>query len=97
MAFAPNPIAALLAAHQGGGAPQQASQPEADGTTGVTELINRMIDLGMQAAQKEKDPIERSELAKIVATLHGFAAREQKQRDSAMGAGPAVQLLRRQG
>lgn len=97
MAFAgQNPIAALLARAQG--APQQPQpQAEADGTQGVTQLISRMIDLGTQAVQAEKDPVEREGLAKIVTLLHGFAAREQKQRDSAMGAGPAVQLLRRQG
>lgn len=96
MSFAgPNPLAALLAAR--GGAPQQDDSGQDDSSEqSVTDLINRMIDLGTQAAQQEKDPIERAEIAKIVATLHGFSAREQKQRDSAMGAGPAVQLLRRQ-
>lgn len=95
-----NPLQALIARAQGAAGPQQQAPPPApgaedDGTQGVKPLIARMIQLGTQAAQLERDPIERAALAKIVATLHDFEAREQKQRDSAMGAGPAVQLLRR--
>lgn len=95
MAFAgPNPLAALIAARAGGGAPQPDAQDS--GPDKASDIVSQMIDLGQRAVAAEKDPVEREGLAKIVALLHGFAAREQKQRDAAMGAGPAVQMLRRQ-
>jgi|SRR5579884_3167902 len=100
MAF--NPLAALLAARGGAapapGVPGAPAGPQASGAQpNVSALIGHMIDLGTQAMTAERDPLEKEALSKIIALLHGFAAREQKQRDAAMGAGPAIQLLRRQG
>lgn len=90
MAFAgPSPLAALLAA-RGQSAPQQDSGPD-----NAADLVNQASQILQRALAVEKDPVEKEGIAKIVALLHGFAAREQKQRDAAMGAGPAVQMLRR--
>lgn len=97
--MAMNPLAALLAAHaQSQGAPAGPTGPiPTDGDDAApNELVSRASQLLSKAIGLEKDPVEREALSKIVALLHGFAAREQKQRDAAMGAGPAVQLLRRQ-
>lgn len=91
-----NPIMALLAAHaagaQGAPAPMPSEAPDNDNPA---PLISRMIQLGVQATQSIKDPIERAAMAKIVAQLHQFEANEQKEHDAAMGAGPAVKLVRR--
>lgn len=98
MAFAgPNPIAALLAARAGGGAPQPPQAPQVpQGGGNPSDLINQAADLLQRALGAEKDPVEREGISKIITLLHGFSAREQKQKDAAMGAGPAVQMLRRQ-
>lgn len=96
MAF--NPIAALLAARGGGapGAPQNA--PGAQGGGGqddAQQLVDQATQLIARAINVERDPVERAGLAKVLAQLHQFAATAQKQTDAAMGAGPAIQVLRR--
>ena len=91
MAFGSNPLAALLASRGGGPAPDS----QDSGPDNASALVNQASQILQRALAAEKDPVEREGLAKIVALLHGFAAREQKQRDAAMGAGPAVQMLRR--
>ena len=104
MAIAPNPLQAIIARIQGGGgssSPSMAPQgpgaaPGQDaGPDSASVLVDRAAQLIQQAISQEKDPVERSGLAKIYALLHQFAATEQKQKDAAMGAGPAVQVLRR--
>lgn len=89
MAFGSNPLAALLASRSGAGQPQPAQGGN------PSELINQASELLQRALASEKDPVEKEGISKIIALLHGFSAREQKQRDAAMGAGPAVQMLRR--
>lgn len=86
------------------GRPQQLGPPPsevlgggpASGGSDPRQLIQQMVGLGTQAMQAIKDPIERAGMAKIVAQLHDFAAQEQKDRDAAMGAGPAAKVIRRQ-
>jgi hypothetical protein len=101
MAFAGgNPIAAILAARAGGGAPGgPQGAPGVQGGGGQDDaqgLVDQAAQLINRAVQVEKDPVERAGLSKVLALLHNFAATAQKQQDAAMGAGPAVQLLRRQ-
>jgi hypothetical protein len=98
MAFAGgSPLAALLAARQGQGAPPQPNMNQTDaGPDKASDLVNQASQILQRALAVENDPVEKEGIAKIVALLHGFSAREQKQRDAAMGAGPAVQMLRRQ-
>lgn len=101
MAFAGgNPIAAILAARGGGGAPggpQGAPGAQSGGGSDDAQgLVSQAAQLITRAVSVEKDPIERAGLAKVLGLLHQFAATAQKQQDAAMGAGPAVQLLRRQ-
>lgn len=101
MAFAGgNPIAAILGAAGGGapGGPQGAPGVQGGGGPDDAQgLVDQAAQLISKAVNVEKDPVEREGLTKILALLHGFAANAQKQQDAAMGAGPAVQLLRRQG
>lgn len=96
----PNPIAAILAARQAGaGAPQpnlnQQPALPGGGPDRASDLVTQASQILQRALVVENDPVEKEAISKIVALLHGFAAREQKQRDAAMGAGPAVQMLRR--
>ena len=65
------------------------------GPDNAAGLVNKAAQLIQQAIGVERDPVERAGLAKIQALLHGFAATEQKQKDAAMGAGPAIQMIRR--
>lgn len=58
-------------------------------------LLRRMIDLATQYIQVEPDPEDRATMSKLLATLHDYEAKDQKEADAAMGTGPAQKFMRR--
>jgi hypothetical protein len=80
---------------QAPGAPVGASAGGDQGPDNASALVSQAAQLIQKAIGIERDPVERAGLAKLYAGLHQFAATEQKQKDAAMGAGPAVQMIRR--
>lgn len=91
--MAPDPrILGLL----GGGGPRPPGPPQATGPPGDTiEILRRMIDLAKQYIEVEQDPEDKHTMAKVLQTLLQYQADEQKERDTAVGASPAVKYLRR--
>lgn len=105
----PPALLAILAAHQqaAGGAPgapqpgpspqpQGQPQPEAsDDERQPIAILKQMIDLGNQFVQVEPDAADKATMAKLLATLHQYLAKEQSDAEAALGGGPATRLLRR--
>ena len=99
-----NPLMLLqaLRAHAAGGAGAPAPGPQAGPTAGpqggggnFTQLVQQMIDLGVQALRSAPDAVDAQGMSKILASLHTFAAQEQQDKDAAMGVSPAVRAVRR--
>lgn len=104
----PPALLAVLAAHQqaasGGGArgtpgpPQPQAQPQDDPSDAERQpiaILKQMIDLGNQFVQIEPDAADKATMAKLLATLHQYLAKEQSDAEAALGGGPATRLLRR--
>lgn len=105
-----NPLALLAAirAHAAGGAgapgpgapgpiPAPGPQgPQGGGGGNFTQLVQQMIDLGVQALRAAPDAVDAQGMSKILSSLHTFAAQEQQDKDAAMGVSPAVRAVRRQ-
>lgn len=101
---APQGLEALLAAAHGGAQPPQQApqepQPEQGGDSGQREglqILQRMIQLGQQFIQVEPDAEDKATMAKLLATLHQYLAKEQQDAEAALGGGSATRVLRRLG
>lgn len=84
----------------GGPGPDSAPPVPSAGGGGGSEdkplaLIRQMISLGKQYIDVEPDPEDKATMGKLIATLLAYEAKDQKENDAAMGAGPAVKALRR--
>lgn len=88
--FAPEMPAGLLSMLQGGMGTQEEQQPES-----TVEILRRMIEDAKRYIDVEQDPEDKATMSKILQTLLQYEADEQRERDSALGASPAVKYLRR--
>jgi len=78
------------------GPPMAQNSPPSGGSGGnFSQLVQQMIDIGVQAMKSAPDAVDASGMAKIVSSLHQFQAQVQQDNDAAMGAGPAVRAMRR--
>lgn len=105
----PPALLAILAAHQqaaGGapGTPQPGPQPQpqgqpqpetSDDERQPIQILQQMIALGNQFIQVEPDAEDKATMAKLLATLHQYLAKEQQDAEGALGGGPATRILRR--
>lgn len=100
----PPALLALLAQHQGAGAPPPAGPPapigEEPGNDDEREpiaILKQMIDLGNQFIKAEPDAEDKATMAKLLSTLHQYLAKEQSDAEAALGGGGATRVLRRLG
>jgi len=103
----PPALLAVLAAHQaaaapGGPAPTPAAGPPTPPDQGEDErqpiqILQQMIALGTKYIAVEPDAADKATMAKVLATLHQYLAKEQADAEGALGGGPATRLLRRLG
>lgn len=95
----PPPLLALLAAahaHAGGVAPPD--EPDAGGSSGEQKpmaILKQMIDLGNQYIGVEPDAEDKATMAKLLATLHQYLAKDQQDAEAALGGGSATRTLRK--
>jgi hypothetical protein len=86
----------LLGLLGGGPAEEELPVDEAPEEEDPVSILQQMIELAMRYQEVEEDPEDRATMAKLLATLRQYEANEQKERDQALGAGPAVKFMRRQ-
>lgn len=72
-------------------APAQGGGPEDE----PLALIKQMIDLAQQYIAAEPDAEDKATMAKLVATLHQYQAKDQKDAEAALGGGAATRALRK--
>lgn len=99
----PPALLAVLAAHQQGAAagPPPAPQQDTPGGEGDERepiaLLQQMIQLGNRFIAAEPDAEDKATMAKLLATLHQYLAKEQQDAEAALGGGAPTRLLRRLG
>lgn len=98
----PPALLAVLANHQQGAAPGGAPTPPTDQGGGEDErepiaILQQMIQLGTKYIQVEPDAEDKATMAKLLATLHQYLAKEQQDAEAALGGGAPTRLLRRLG
>lgn len=89
-----NPLAGLLGAMGGGGAPQGPPAPAPRGDT--VSILKQMIELAIQYQQVEEDDVDKANVAKVLQQLQAMLATEQKEKESALGTTPALKFLGKQ-
>lgn len=90
----PPGLGGLLGGAPGVAGPPPGTAPPSNGGD-FPSIVQKMIQLGVQAQQAAPDAVDASGMAKIVATLHQFAASAQQDKDQAMGVSPAIRAMRR--
>jgi len=85
----PPGLAAALA-----GGPDDAGPGDPDASH-VTGLLRQALTLVQQAARLEADDTDAASLSDIAARIHKAISAEQAGKDAALGAGPAVKMLRK--
>lgn len=100
------PPPGLLEMLQGGGGappPDQPGQPASDTPdAGGDEqepisILKQMIKLGQQYQAVEPDAEDKATMAKLLATLHTYLAKDQQDAEAALGGGSATRVLRKLG
>jgi hypothetical protein len=98
------PPPGLLEMLQGGGGapPEQAPEPAPDQGGGSPEdepisILKQMIKLGQQYQAVEPDAEDKATMAKLLATLHTYLAKDQQDAEAALGGGSATRVLRKLG
>jgi hypothetical protein len=107
---APPPgLLAMLAAHGGapgaGGPPppdqdNDAAQDQAAGPGAEQEpiaILKQMITLGQKYQAVEPDAEDKATMAKLLATLHQYLAKDQSDAEAALGGGAATRVMRKLG
>lgn len=108
MAFVPSlspsappagPLGAL-ASLLGHGAPPPAAPPAQAGPLGGSEaepitILRQMIDLANRYMSVEPDQEDVATMSKLHATLQGYLAKDQRDRDTALGNGSVSRLVRK--
>lgn len=96
----PPGLLALLAARGGGDAapagppPDVAGQPDNDEQEPIA-ILKQMIQLGGKYIAVENDAEDKATMAKLVATLHQYLAKDQQDAEGALGGGAATRVLRK--
>src|SRR5690348_4501524 len=87
----PNPLAALIAGHGGPppGGPAAGPPPPGAGGGGSEDqpisLLKQMIDLGKRYVEVEPDEEDKATMTKVLSTLQGYLAKDQKENDQMLG------------
>ncbi len=83
----------------GAGAGQAADAPP-QGDTGEQKpiaILKQMIELGNTYIAAEPDAEDKATMAKLLATLHQYLAKDQQDAEAALGGGAPTRLLRKLG
>ena len=75
----------------GGGAPPQ--QGGGDESSAL-QILKQMIQLGKQYVDVEPDPEDKATMGKILQLLLQYEAKDQKEKDAALGTSPALKHVR---
>lgn len=75
-------------------APQGAPSPQGGGTHPAIFYLKNAMTALRQYEQNETDPEDKAIAAKVYALLVQLMAKDQKEKDAAMGASPATKFLR---
>lgn len=59
------------------------------------QILKKMIGLAHTYIGTEKDAIDRQTMAKVLTTLTGYLANEQKEQEAAMGTTPAMRFMQK--
>lgn len=90
---------------QGGGMPQgpppgppqaQPDQPDPQGAGDPLDLLRQIVDMCHQYIQVEPDDVDKAEGAKLLMAAQKLLAKDQQDRDQAMGGGN-MRLIRKAG
>lgn len=96
----PPELMAFLQQHAAAGAPP-AGPPGPPGAPGAGNeaqplaILRQMIQLGQRYVQLEPDPEDRATMAKVLATLHQYEAKDQQDAQRVMGANPSMMRVLR--
>jgi hypothetical protein len=88
------PAEAPMPPDSGGVAPASSSSP-AGGQQAAIEILKQMISLAQEYVQVEPDDIDKETMTKVLSTLQGYLAKNQKESEAAMGTTPALKGMRR--
>lgn len=91
----PDPFGGSLA---GGGSDPLAGlggQPGGNPEDQPIALLQQMIDLAKQYMDAEPDQQDVATMAKVLSTLQGYLAKDQADRDAALGNGSIARLMRK--
>jgi hypothetical protein len=97
------PPPGLLAMLQGGGGAPDAEGPSDQGGGGggpedqPIDILKQMIKLGQKYQSVEPDAEDKATMAKLLATLHQYLAKDQQDAEAALGGGAGTRLLRKMG
>lgn len=59
------------------------------------DLLKQMINLAHRYIAVEPDAVDKQTMAKVLSTLTGYLANDQKQQEAAMGTTPAVKFMQK--
>lgn len=97
----PPALLAMLAAHGAGGAPGAPAGPppqqQEDDEHEPIRILQQMIQLGQTYQRVEPDAEDKATMAKVLATLHAYLAKDQQDAEAALGGGGATRVLRKLG
>jgi hypothetical protein len=80
----------------GGPPPDVPGQPDSDEQAPIA-ILKQMITLGAKYIAVENDAADKATMAKLVATLHQYLAKDQQDAEAALGGGAATRALRKLG
>ena len=95
-------LAHAAAQHAAGGPGPAGLPPDVPGQPDTDEhepirILQQMIQLAERYMHVEPDREDTATMAKLLATLHQYLAKDQRDAEGALGGGPATRVLRKMG
>lgn len=79
----------------GGGSPPVVGGGDDGGQAAL--ILRAMINLAHKFIAVEPDAVDKQTMAKVMMTLTGYLAKEQKDKEAAMGSSPAMRFIQKAG